>query len=361
MSIVEETDRYETWLREQCDIVEEGLQEKHRLMALDPFRFLRATCYRFARKLPKWCPEFNHLVRVPSVGDAHVDNFGTWRDAEGRLVWGANDFDEAAVLPFAYDLVRLGVSARLSTSFNSPPDARCTAILEGYTAGLERPAPTFVDREVSWMRMLLEQPAAQQGKFLRRMAKLQKITPSEAVAAALTESLPAGALLKRFAMRQKGGGSLGRPRIVAIACWRGGLAVREAKALVPSAWAYAAKREDLGLSFLAVATSRFRSSDPFLRYGAGCIVRRIAADSRKIDLGALETVSDERAVLRTMGSDLAAIHAGGRRSGREIAADVAAQPRRWLETTCEDIDSKVRADHNRWKIARGAQFHPTWR
>ena len=28
------------------------------------------------------------------------ENFGTWRDADGRLVWGVNDFDEAAVMPW---------------------------------------------------------------------------------------------------------------------------------------------------------------------------------------------------------------------------------------------------------------------
>jgi uncharacterized protein (DUF2252 family) len=24
-----------------------------------------------------------------------VENFGAWRDVEGRLIWGINDFDEA--------------------------------------------------------------------------------------------------------------------------------------------------------------------------------------------------------------------------------------------------------------------------
>ena len=32
---------------------------------------------------------------VLAVGDLHTENFGTWRDAEGRLIWGINDFDEA--------------------------------------------------------------------------------------------------------------------------------------------------------------------------------------------------------------------------------------------------------------------------
>ena len=49
-----------------------------------------------------------------AVGDMHVENFGTWRDAEGRLVWGVNDFDEAAKMPYTIDLVRLAASAMLA-------------------------------------------------------------------------------------------------------------------------------------------------------------------------------------------------------------------------------------------------------
>src|SRR5260370_32652719 len=49
---------------------------------------------------------------VLAVGDLHVENFGTWRDAEGRLTWGVNDFDEAYPLPYTIDLARLATSVR---------------------------------------------------------------------------------------------------------------------------------------------------------------------------------------------------------------------------------------------------------
>lgn len=48
------------------------------------------------------------------VGDLHVDSFGTWRDAEGRLCWGVDDFDEAFPLPYTNDLVRLVASVKVS-------------------------------------------------------------------------------------------------------------------------------------------------------------------------------------------------------------------------------------------------------
>src|SRR5205823_13444764 len=62
--------------------------------------------FRFAAQFAALLPKLAATHPVPSCGDAHLENFGTWRDAEGRLVWGVNDLDEAATLPFAADLVR---------------------------------------------------------------------------------------------------------------------------------------------------------------------------------------------------------------------------------------------------------------
>ena len=49
-----------------------------------------------------------------AIGDLHVENFGTWRDKEGRLIWGVDDFDEAYSLPYTHDLVRLAASAEIA-------------------------------------------------------------------------------------------------------------------------------------------------------------------------------------------------------------------------------------------------------
>src|SRR5258708_38073792 len=74
--------------------------------------FLRATYFRWTRKIGTLCPELMDAPQVLSVGDLHLENFGTWRDADGRLVWVVNDFDEAAVMPYPLDLVRLAASIR---------------------------------------------------------------------------------------------------------------------------------------------------------------------------------------------------------------------------------------------------------
>ncbi|MEJ0078689.1 MAG: DUF2252 family protein [Alphaproteobacteria bacterium] len=57
-------------------------------MAADPFQFLRATYWRWAETIFKICPDLKRAPHVLAVGDLHVENYGTWRDAEGRLVWG---------------------------------------------------------------------------------------------------------------------------------------------------------------------------------------------------------------------------------------------------------------------------------
>src|SRR5262249_44895486 len=115
-TIVATTDAYESWLRRHCKVIKADLNKKHGDMAENPFAFLRATFYRWVELLPVHCPELAGAPRLLCVGDLHFENFGSWRDAEGRLVWGVNDFDEAARMPYASDLVRLAASAMLAAA-----------------------------------------------------------------------------------------------------------------------------------------------------------------------------------------------------------------------------------------------------
>ena len=130
MPFLEDNDEYETWLAKQCEVVKRDLKKKHKRMAESPFRFLRATYFRWARKIEEVLPALANAPQVLAVGDAHLENFGTWRDAEGRLVWGVNDFDDAALMPYAFDLVRLATSAKLSPDLAQPEEA-AAAILAG--------------------------------------------------------------------------------------------------------------------------------------------------------------------------------------------------------------------------------------
>ena len=78
--------------------------------------------------------------RVLGVGDLHVGSFGTWRDREGRLCWGVDDFDDAYPLPYTNDLVRLAASIRMVTDSEDLTIGfrdGCDAVLEGYLESLK--------------------------------------------------------------------------------------------------------------------------------------------------------------------------------------------------------------------------------
>src|SRR5205809_6794101 len=141
MSFRKDNDAYDAWLARHCDVVKKDVRHKHKRMTKTPFIFLRATYFRWAKKIGTWCPEVIDAPKVLAVGDLHLENFGTWRDADGRLVWGVNDFDEAAHMPYTLDLVRLATSALLAHGKQgAPADAIARAILSGYRRGLEDPS-----------------------------------------------------------------------------------------------------------------------------------------------------------------------------------------------------------------------------
>src|SRR5262249_20170445 len=161
----DDTHRYEAWLRRHCVVVEQALDYKHERMRKNAFVFLRATYYRWAKKIEDWCPELADAVPVLSVGDLHTENFGTWRDREGRLIWGVNDFDEAAVIPYAHDLLRLATSAALAPKRRLSVAEACRAILAGYRRGLAAPRPTLLDEHELWMRPFVACTDEDRGKF----------------------------------------------------------------------------------------------------------------------------------------------------------------------------------------------------
>jgi uncharacterized protein (DUF2252 family) len=139
-NIIESTASFEAWLRSQIELYEPDLQVKHRKMAEDPFEFMRATFYRWAEVWPERCKALANTHQVVGVGDLHIENFGTWRDRESRMIWGVNDFDEVNECAFTVDLVRLAVSVELAAQetqlVDLTFDETCAAILTGYREGL---------------------------------------------------------------------------------------------------------------------------------------------------------------------------------------------------------------------------------
>lgn len=186
---------------------------------------------------------------VLSIGDLHVENFGLWRDAEGRLVWGINDVDEAHPAPYASDLVRLAVSAMLAAQEGTVSLENrdiCEAIVEGYRRAAEGDLAPFVlaERHV-WLRTLAIAKLKDPRPFWKKVEDAREADADDLkdVAGLLSASLPHPHGDVRFVHRVAGLGSLGRPRIAAMALWRGGVVSREAKAVVPSAWRWASAND----------------------------------------------------------------------------------------------------------------------
>ena len=241
MEIKQATQGYEAWLGDRVTLIPADVELKHRRMAESPFPFLRATFYRWVQRWPEVCPDLAAAPVALSVGDLHIENFGTWRDAEGRLVWGINDFDEAYPVPYTNDLVRLATSTILAVRCNhlslDPQDA-CAAILAGYRETLDQGGCPFVlAQRHQWLRDQaysdLRDPLAFWDKLDQLPAIKETIAPE--VIAGLERWLPEKGLSYRLVHRIAGLGSLGRQRFVALADWRGGLIAREAKALTVSA------------------------------------------------------------------------------------------------------------------------------
>jgi hypothetical protein len=288
-----------------------------------------------------------------AIGDPHLENFGTWRDADGRLVWGVNDFDEAAVMPYVLDLVRLATSIHLAPHPAVDLGHAANAVLRGYRDGLEQPRPALLFEGQAWMRPYAEPTTTTLQKFWDEVAGYPESKPPPGVAKALIESLPDGVDRKSIRLCRvpgKGGGSLGRPRYAAVGDWRGGMVLREAKALVPSAWRWAngsAKSEKS--DFLTLANGPYRAPDPFLHVRDRFIFRRIAADSHKIELGADAGRKMQLDLLQAMGLDIASIHAAGSVPVKALQADLAKRRRGWLNAAAAVAADKVKRDYREWR------------
>lgn len=350
MNIVQATRSYESWMARQTTVVRGDLQAKHRRMAESAFVFLRGTYYRWVQQWPAVCERLADAPRVLGVGDLHVENFGTWRDAEGRLVWGVNDLDEASPLPYTSDLVRLATSAVLAaedTQLVLPPRRVCTSILEGYLAALERGGRAIVLAERhGWLRQIALQELKDPVRFWKKLAANPTASrPPQALLRLI--ALPEGSSDIRLLRRRAGVGSLGRPRFVALAMHCGGLIAREAKALIAPATAWASpqrRRRDYGVELTRRAV---RASDPFFAAHPGWTVRRLSPDCLKIEMTNMPRRCDEAKLLRAMGWETANIHLAT--PSPHVARDVKSRTGSWLERAALAMVDAVADDHRAWK------------
>ncbi len=355
MNIFKATADFERWLAGQLPIIRQDLALKHQHMAEAAFPFFRATFYRWLQLWPEVCA---HLAKAPAVlgvGDLHIENFGTWRDEEGRLIWGVNDLDEAWPAPYALDLVRLTTSVYVAIEeahLSLAKRVAAEAVEEGYRDALAAGGKAFIlAEEHRWLRLLALGKLRDPVHFWDKLEHLPPYTakPPEEVRKLLEKSLPSAQekyLLKR---RIAGLGSLGHPRILALSRWRGAFIAREAKAIRPSAWVWAKKTSSTEIYCAKLVQRAIRVPDPCVRFHGRWVVRRLAPDCSRIELASLSKDRDEARLLYSMGWETANMHFSTPQAIAKAKQDLAARRGRWLHKAAKAMLAATRKDWEKWQ------------
>ena len=111
-----------------------AFRTKYRKMAADPHAFYRGSaCLYYADVTATddpWVDEQSGAIWIH--GDLHVENFGTYLNSDGRLVFDVNDFDEAYIGHFTWDLQRFAASLALLGWQKALPEDDIRALIRRY-------------------------------------------------------------------------------------------------------------------------------------------------------------------------------------------------------------------------------------
>lgn len=115
---------------------------KFRKMAASAFAFYRGTACLFYNDLAKGVQDDPFLNDQTSQiwmhGDLHAENFGTYMDSQGHLVFSVNDFDEAYVGPFTWDLKRFAASIALVGYSKALSDKQIVKLVQHYASAYRK-------------------------------------------------------------------------------------------------------------------------------------------------------------------------------------------------------------------------------
>jgi uncharacterized protein (DUF2252 family) len=107
---------------------------KYRKMAADPFAFFRGTACLFYADVTRMRDQFvdDRTGRIWIHGDLHAENFGTYLNSDGRLTFDVNDFDEAYLGHFSWDLRRFAASLALLGWQKALPESTVRDLIARY-------------------------------------------------------------------------------------------------------------------------------------------------------------------------------------------------------------------------------------
>ena len=354
--IVSRTDAFEKWMAERIRVLPEDLDKKHAEMSSDAFKFMRGTYYRWAEKYPELLPDHMKAPKVNSVGDLHTENFGTWTDRRGRLIWGVNDFDESYPLPYTNDLVRLVTSANLmkqNGQLKLGLNDVAAEVLAGYKEGLQAGGKPFVLSEDPKLEALASQQQPKAGKFWKKLDEQISGSPVQIQTEAMTalRSILSDAQVHdlKIGHRQAGMGSLGRERFAAMGELNGQNVAAEVKAMLPSSNYFASGKPGERSHYIETMGQAVREMDPNVKVDNNWVARGLGPDRFKIDLTELTRSKDEATVLHAMGYEAANIHLGTKGAASAILKDLAARDPNWLVDAARTMTKSTQEDFEAFK------------
>ncbi|WP_461002981.1 DUF2252 domain-containing protein [Streptomonospora sediminis] len=119
---------------ELMEAAPDAFRTKFRKMAADPFAFYRGSACLFYADVDgledPWVDE--RTSRVWIQGDLHAENFGTYMDSQGRLIFDVNDFDEAYLGHYTWDIRRFVASVALLSWRKALSDEDINALVGTY-------------------------------------------------------------------------------------------------------------------------------------------------------------------------------------------------------------------------------------
>jgi uncharacterized protein (DUF2252 family) len=127
----------------------DAFRHKFRKMAADPFAFYRGSACLFYADMDgredRWADE--RTSRVWIQGDLHAENFGTYMNGAGVFVFDVNDFDEAYLGHFTWDIKRMVASVALLAWMKAISDADIASLIETYVRAYVQQVHYFVESD----------------------------------------------------------------------------------------------------------------------------------------------------------------------------------------------------------------------
>ena len=127
----------------------DAFRQKFRKMAAGPFAFYRGSAPLFYADMEgeedRWADE--RTSRVWIQGDLHAENFGTYMAGDGVFVFDVNDFDEAYLGHFTWDIKRMVASVALLGWMKAISDEDIARLIGTYVRAYLQQVHYFVDSD----------------------------------------------------------------------------------------------------------------------------------------------------------------------------------------------------------------------